>query len=921
VQAEWFDEGASGDAYFDTDGRFGSAPQYRPDVTVDIFEDFNDASNYVIGRTREGEYLEYTVTANAAGEYVFDLLLDAGGSVTGGNGPGDVAISVDRRHVKTLNPVSDGRWWTPVRYSTPAVALSAGEHIVRIKWIEDAATGSSGNVNFDYFAVRRANDPNPAPTVGSWPAPVSRGAGEHCVGLGDDADCAIPTYEQPVDVPATIVQVEGPVPRFLLRAQTQGDLRPGDITVRLAPEWRPPAMADVLASEVFEINSPDLYRPIANAQLTIPYDTNRFSPAAAADLKIWTIDPESQLWLPVEGDHNINTTQGTVTTTIDHFSPYAVMPSNPDWLNVLRPEQVCPDPFRPGGVDVVFIVGDSSFSNSTANSLVRELSSNDRAAVVSLSVAAEVELGLTSASNAFAISLAAFRARSAASGINITPALLRAQSLREPDRTQVVVLVTDGALIVRTAVLDEFMDSGGQLDLMLVDPDVPRGPTVDLLEAAGAESWDLRSIPLRANSDAYGVVATSLQESEFLDSDGDGLTDCVERTGALVPFRNVRPDLFSGVVTTDPERYSSDDDVLGDGTELEIYDLAARPLVRAQYQEVIDAGITFAFRAISNPLVADTDRDGDSDGLEHAFGSDALSPVLELWQLEDRARNMTDREAVSTLLADFDAIARVARDDNTINGQELIAAVAGSRVDDDVRVAALKVLYDDKLTAGAQPRYLFAELDVASETDVDEAMFRQSFSFRWADGNISRADLDVYPRKRWELTTIAPWVGLIDTARQGYDLDKADGFNPNGDWVEFVLDPAIPDEVRMAAASIKSWARVDFNAAGQPTRWPDPASAVDRGDAVTFGRPDSRPGSGSFTGARAPCGATAGVDPENTTVDTATSGWSERSGTTRYRGRLGAGRWRSYRAAGDRTRPERTDRGAARHRRDAHHSD
>ena len=71
VQAENFDEGASGVAYFDTTaGNTGG--KYRT-TDVDIESTTDVGGGYNVGRTRPGEWLKYSVTVASAGTYALDV--------------------------------------------------------------------------------------------------------------------------------------------------------------------------------------------------------------------------------------------------------------------------------------------------------------------------------------------------------------------------------------------------------------------------------------------------------------------------------------------------------------------------------------------------------------------------------------------------------------------------------------------------------------------------------------------------------------------------------------------------------------------------------------------------------------------------------------------------------------------------------
>jgi len=71
IEAEDYDAGEPGIAYSDTDGAVGG---YRMNDDVDAFIIDNvPASGALLGRTRDGEFVRYTVSVAEAGDYVIRL--------------------------------------------------------------------------------------------------------------------------------------------------------------------------------------------------------------------------------------------------------------------------------------------------------------------------------------------------------------------------------------------------------------------------------------------------------------------------------------------------------------------------------------------------------------------------------------------------------------------------------------------------------------------------------------------------------------------------------------------------------------------------------------------------------------------------------------------------------------------------------
>ena len=154
IEAEHFDNGANGSAYWDS-GSGNSGGQYR---WTDVDVEGCSQGGYNVGWTTPGEWLAYTVSVAAAGTYTFDLRV---ASSTGGT-----------MHVRfngqdktgTVSVPSTGGWqtWTTVRKT---VTLAAGTQTMQVVF-------DSGNVNLNLMNVWVADSgPNPPPP----PPPASNG--------------------------------------------------------------------------------------------------------------------------------------------------------------------------------------------------------------------------------------------------------------------------------------------------------------------------------------------------------------------------------------------------------------------------------------------------------------------------------------------------------------------------------------------------------------------------------------------------------------------------------------------------------------------------------------------------------------------------------------------------------------------------
>ncbi len=135
VQAEDFDAGASGAAYWDTTAG-NSGGQYR---STDVDIEACSEGGYDVGWAFPGEWLNYTVNVASAGSYTLDL------RVASANG-GSLHVTFNGTNATgTVTVPATGGWqtWTTIRKT---VTLAAGTQSMRVFL-------DSGNVNLNAFTV------------------------------------------------------------------------------------------------------------------------------------------------------------------------------------------------------------------------------------------------------------------------------------------------------------------------------------------------------------------------------------------------------------------------------------------------------------------------------------------------------------------------------------------------------------------------------------------------------------------------------------------------------------------------------------------------------------------------------------------------------------------------------------------------
>ena len=142
IQAENFDNGASGVAYLDTtSGNTGG--QHRT-TGVDIGATTDAGGGHNVGWTAAGEWLNYTVNVATAGVYDVEVRVASGGA----GGAFHIEVNgVDKTGRLTVPNTGGWQTWTTVRKT--GVSLSGGAQVWRLVMeTNGASTGAVGNFNY-----------------------------------------------------------------------------------------------------------------------------------------------------------------------------------------------------------------------------------------------------------------------------------------------------------------------------------------------------------------------------------------------------------------------------------------------------------------------------------------------------------------------------------------------------------------------------------------------------------------------------------------------------------------------------------------------------------------------------------------------------------------------------------------------------
>ena len=144
VEAENFDEGAKGVAYYESDTK--TADGYRSGHAVDIRGDINASGGYYIGEVQPGEWMCYTIEVDEAGTYSIDTYC-----AKGDGSEGSFYFEVDGRDASRSIAIPQGGWTDFTKKATATnIQLTKGKHVLKY-------VGSTPG-NLDKFVFTRTGD-------------------------------------------------------------------------------------------------------------------------------------------------------------------------------------------------------------------------------------------------------------------------------------------------------------------------------------------------------------------------------------------------------------------------------------------------------------------------------------------------------------------------------------------------------------------------------------------------------------------------------------------------------------------------------------------------------------------------------------------------------------------------------------------
>lgn len=431
---------------------------------------------------------------------------------------------------------------------------------------------------------------------------------------------------------ADVQRIEAPAPTgWSISLLGSGDLLEDYNADALPAEEVTGAAGASLVGQAYDISlgeqTPDGF---VEAQLGLPYDPQQLGDSQPQDLRVMYLDEHNGVWREAAAQQTLDAQQRRVLVTVDHFSVYALF----DIRSWQQTWTGLPNPCRSrsgGGSDVVLLdlalVLDSSGSMSwndpqglrrtAAKNFVDALLPEDRSAVVDFDDRSVVLQGLTEDKTAVKQAIDRIDdsgGTNIAAGVRTGTDVLLANG--DTQRARIAILLTDGEGYYDSSLTDRARQNNIVIYTIGLGSSIDEPLLRSIASGTGGQYYHVRTaedLPdaFRRISDdtGGGVDATT-------DTDGDGLTDCLETNGIRGP---------DGVVwTSDPALTDTDGDGLSDDEEVgERVDFArlAQTYGSASLRTQADGGAV-AHKAPSNPRAADTDGDGLRDDAEEDLESD-----------------------------------------------------------------------------------------------------------------------------------------------------------------------------------------------------------------------------------------------------------------------------------------------------------
>jgi len=162
IEAENFDEGGQFVSYYDTTA--GNTYGAYRSTDVDIEASSDNGGGYDVAKTRQGEWLKYTVNVTTAGTYPVTFRIASAGSGA------TFHLEVDGVNVTGAISVPNTGGWQTWQTTPPVnVSFTAGQHVLRLALDIQGSAGGVGNYNWLQVGSSSTPPPPPPPPPGNTP--------------------------------------------------------------------------------------------------------------------------------------------------------------------------------------------------------------------------------------------------------------------------------------------------------------------------------------------------------------------------------------------------------------------------------------------------------------------------------------------------------------------------------------------------------------------------------------------------------------------------------------------------------------------------------------------------------------------------------------------------------------------------------
>jgi Ca2+-binding RTX toxin-like protein len=572
----------------------------------------------------------------------------------------------------------------------------------------DSSDVLSGGPGSDYLSGGEGNDA----------ADGSEGV-DRCVESETISNCE--NLPDPV-IPAQTITVQQL--GVTLSVVSSGGIASSDIEI--SPLVPVDALVGLQASQAVELsNSSGLAFSSANLTMTVE------QAGAMGDFAIHTLDSDTGLWVPVGENQIVDEVNRTLTVSLQHFSPYAVVkkqllaPVPPKSLRCIQEQfgsQVEIDLLVDSSSDMS-VFDPSGFRAETIRTITEEMPPGSTLRIVEFDDSPTQIFAGTMSDTGFGLAtdaidnLNAFGATATAKNLEASLGLLG----RSAARYRAVILISNGELGDENVLISaQNLAVSKELAVHVVDLSDPApSPALQaLVTATGGVVASVAQAKLNEHtaSDAAATIMNEIFESTA-DYDGDGIFDCEERNGSIVLDPTVP--LASAVVTKTTNSavgvgFDQDADGLPDGLEL----------LRAPDNILVQGGTGRAARDAylrlpriirSSPQSKNSDGDKLDDYTENYFGQSRI-----------RANKLLDEYAVYSTKEVVSQFKRKRCETYTNQGDTtFVCQTFGNNTEASVReviVSDLRQLnlWDDKFNALSTANLFGIEFRAALQIDAVE---------------------------------------------------------------------------------------------------------------------------------------------------------------------------------------------------------